>query len=148
MPASIHRPIGGGTCGNLRDATVVSSVGMCASYAHTEGNSGFCVVSGTQCFTSDDFQSAYDAAEQADCNTTNVMTCYSFESQSQTSADSRRSDQGVAKRPHAGTNRRSGDLTAVSTCSMLLFLSTFLVPFFASTILFVSCASLKARMST
>jgi hypothetical protein len=87
------RPIGGGTCGNLRDAaTTVSSVGMCASYAWKNQKTGFCILEGTQCFTSsssgsssndDGFQTAFDASEQVPCNTDGAMTCFTFESQPQ-----------------------------------------------------------------
>jgi hypothetical protein len=81
----VFRPIGGGTCGNLRDSSLtVSSVGMCASYAwRSNSKGGFCMLSGTQCFTSDTFQQDYASTTQAPCNTSGVMKCYGFEAQQQ-----------------------------------------------------------------
>jgi hypothetical protein len=91
MHVMMARPVGGGTCGNLRDAAaVVTSVRMCASYAWSKGNKGFCVFSGAQCFTSADFTQAYKNAEGVSCSQTNSMECFSFDS-SQTQA--RRMDQ-------------------------------------------------------
>jgi hypothetical protein len=117
------RPIGGGSCGNLRDATiVVSSMGMCASYAWSNQKTGFCIVDG-QCFTSestdpnsldDGFQAAFDAAVQVPCNTPGAMTCYTFASQSQ----ARRSKNRLAAvKQVTGTARRQALTTVVGFLS-------------------------------
>ncbi len=80
MTRCVGRPVGSGTCGNLRDASaLVSSVGMCASYAWSNGKNGFCLVKGSQCFTSDSFQDDYASAVQTNCTERNIMTCYTFE---------------------------------------------------------------------
>ncbi len=89
--SAFSRPIGDGTCGNLLDATtVVSSLGMCASYAWSNGQTGFCVVSGTQCFTSDDFLDAYSRSQSVSCGTADAMACYTFD---QNQPPLRRSDK-------------------------------------------------------
>ena len=109
----IFRPIGSGTCGNQRDATaVVSSLGMCASYAWSNGNAGFCVVSRTQCFTSVDFQMAYDAADKVQCAATGTMTCYGFAT-SKPAVRRLAIDLTGNKHVGTGTNRRAIQLTAV-----------------------------------
>jgi hypothetical protein len=114
------RAIGGGTCGTLRDATiVVSSMGMCASYAWSNQKTGFCIVGG-QCFTSDSpdpsstdygFLAAFGAAEQAPCNTPGAMTCYTFASHTQAT---RRGNSLVPNKHVSGaTQRRDAPMTAV-----------------------------------
>ncbi len=115
------RPIGGGSCGNLRDATiVVSSMGMCASYAWSNQKTGFCIVGG-QCFTSnstetnsvdDAFQEAFDAAEQVPCNATGAMACYTFGSQMQVRRSRSRS---TAVTHLTGTQRRQTLMPVVSS---------------------------------
>ncbi len=85
-------------------------------------------MSGTQCFTTDDFQAAYDAAPKTDCNTTAaVMTCYSFEDAE--SSGTRRMGQqfteGTKVQDKAvDSNRRDGDqLTAVRCITVTVTLS-------------------------
>ncbi len=77
---------------------VVGSINMCASYAVGKRTKGFCLLEGTQCFTSKDFLQAYDAADQADCAAKNVMECYEFTNSSSrrmtTEEDHRRAEAG------------------------------------------------------
>jgi hypothetical protein len=83
-PASLGTFETGNTCGNLFDANlVVSSVGMCASYALQNQLSGFCILGGGQCFTPRTRETLVeqDIASIASvaCSTPNAMTCYKFD---------------------------------------------------------------------
>jgi hypothetical protein len=98
----VGRPIGSGTCGNLRDAsTLVTSVGMCASYAWSNGKNGFCLLKGSQCFTSDSFQDDYASAVQTNCTERDVMTCYMFVSAQRSVS---RSNKGIASAEYSASD--------------------------------------------
>ncbi len=76
---------------------VVGSVSMCASYAVDKRTQGFCLLEGTQRFTSKGFVQAYNAADQGDCAAKNAMECYEF-----TNSSSRRMKAGEGHWRRAG----------------------------------------------
>jgi hypothetical protein len=56
-----QRAVGGGTCGNFKDADgAVTSVDACARIAGDKGYRGFCIADGSTCLTSRDFFLEYD----------------------------------------------------------------------------------------
>ena len=74
---------------------------MCASYAWSVSKAGFCLVEGTQCFTSDAFMQDYADAVKAPCDSVvGVMRCYSFDMQ-QEPLFQRRIGADVANMEHA-----------------------------------------------
>ncbi len=81
------RPVaigGAHNCDNMNDASkVVSSVGMCASYAWDQGVSGFCELGGGQCFvpasTSTNVETEFGKVQSQSCSTQNTMTCYKLD---------------------------------------------------------------------
>jgi hypothetical protein len=57
----IKRAVGGGTCGNFRDANaIVTSVHACARLAAEKEYAGFCIADNSTCMTSRDFMLEYD----------------------------------------------------------------------------------------
>ncbi len=72
----------------MHDASkVVSSVGMCASYAWEQGVSGFCVLGGGQCFIPEskltNVETEFGKVQSASCSTQNIMSCYKLGQQQQ-----------------------------------------------------------------
>jgi hypothetical protein len=62
-----QRAVGGGTCGNFKDAdAVVPTVEACARIAAERGFGGFCISEGSMCHTSREFFLQYDTYNKSD----------------------------------------------------------------------------------